>query len=331
MILQTPSFESILEKHSISLRAREIEIFQINMGKMCNLACKHCHVEAGPNRKEIMNRETLEKCLKLIDKHNFKTIDLTGGTPEVNPHFRWFISELGKRQKEVLVRSNLVVLLENEYSDMVELLTKNKITLIASFPHIQKDRTDKQRGNGVYDGLINIIRILNNLGYGINPELKLHLVHNPVGAYLPGNQIVLEQEYKKVLQNEYGIQFNSLYCITNMPIGRYLNFLKSSGNYESYMEELVNAFNPAAARNVMCVNTLSISYDGFLYDCDFNQMINLKLKNGLPQHLDDFDLEKLAGREISIEDHCFGCTAGSGSSCGGAIQLEPAVANTPMG
>ena len=164
MILQTPSFESILEKHSISLRAREIEIFQINMGKMCNLACKHCHVEAGPNRKEIMNRETLEKCLKLIDKHNFKTIDLTGGTPEVNPHFRWFISELGKRQKEVLVRSNLVVLLENEYSDMVELLTKNKITLIASFPHIQKDRTDKQRGNGVYDGLINIIRILNNLG-----------------------------------------------------------------------------------------------------------------------------------------------------------------------
>ncbi|MBK8397977.1 MAG: arsenosugar biosynthesis radical SAM protein ArsS [Leptospiraceae bacterium] len=329
--MQTPSFESILEKHSISLRAREIEIFQINMGKMCNLACKHCHVEAGPNRKEIMNRETLEKCLKLIDKHNFKTIDLTGGTPEVNPHFRWFISELGKRQKEVLVRSNLVVLLENEYSDMVELLTKNKITLIASFPHIQKDRTDKQRGNGVYDGLINIIRILNNLGYGINPELKLHLVHNPVGAYLPGNQIVLEQEYKKVLQNEYGIQFNSLYCITNMPIGRYLNFLKSSGNYESYMEELVNAFNPAAARNVMCVNTLSISYDGFLYDCDFNQMINLKLKNELPQHLDDFDLEKLAGREISIEDHCFGCTAGSGSSCGGAIQLEPAVANAPMG
>ncbi|MBP9887572.1 MAG: arsenosugar biosynthesis radical SAM protein ArsS [Leptospiraceae bacterium] len=316
------SFDSILEKHSISLNAREIEIFQINMGKMCNLACKHCHVEAGPNRKEIMNRETLEKCLNLIDKHNFKTIDLTGGTPEVNPHFRWFIAELGKRQKEVLVRSNLVVLLEKEYSDMIELLAKNKITLIASFPHIQKDRTDKQRGNGVYEGLIDIIRILNKVGYGINPELKLHLVHNPVGAYLPGNQIVLEQEYKKVLGNEHGIRFNSLYCITNMPIGRYLNFLQNSGNYESYMEELVNAFNPAAARNVMCVNTLSISYDGYLYDCDFNQMIDLKLKNDLPQHLDEFDLDKLARREISIGDHCFGCTAGSGSSCGGAIQLS---------
>lgn len=318
MILKRIDFQATLKDHSISLQAREIEIFQINMGKMCNLACKHCHVEAGPNRTEIMERTTLEKCLEIIDKHNLRTIDLTGGTPEVNPNFAWFIEELGKRKKEVLVRSNLVVLLEPEYSSLIELLVHNKITLVASFPHIQSDRTDKQRGQGVYDGLIKIMQILNSHQYGIDPDLKLHLVHNPVGAYLPGSQKVLEAEYKKVLMQKFGISFHSLFCITNMPIGRYLNFLQKSGNYNEYMEELVNAFNPSAAWNVMCRNTLSIGYDGRLFDCDFNQMIEMDLLGDLPKHLDDFDFDKLSKRSIAIGDHCYGCTAGSGSSCGGA-------------
>lgn len=311
-------FASELKKHSISPHARDIEIFQINVGKMCNLACKHCHVEAGPNRTEIMDTETMAKCLDLIDKHGFKTIDLTGGTPEVNPHFRWFIKELGKRNKEVFVRSNLVVLLEEEYQDMIDLLVENRVTMVASFPHIQSNETDRQRGTGVYDDLIKVIKILNDRGYGHDPELPLHLVHNPVGAYLPGSQSSLEKEYKRVLYDNYGIVFNSLFCITNMPIGRYLSYLKRSGNYTEYMEELVNAFNPLAADNVMCKNTLSIGYDGKLYDCDFNQMIEMGLEENLPQHLDEFDYEKLSKRKISLGEHCFGCTAGSGSSCQGS-------------
>lgn len=284
---------------------------------MCNLACKHCHVEAGPNRKEVMSKGTLLQCLNLIDKHDFKTIDLTGGTPEVNPNFRWFIQELGKRKKEILVRSNLVVLLEKGYEDMIELLVQNQVTMIASFPHIRQDRTDKQRGDGVFDRLIQILQKLNQHGFGHSPELSLHLVHNPVGAYLPGNQKILEAEYKKVLQNKYGITFNSLFCITNMPIGRYLSYLKSSGNYTDYMEELVNAFNPAAADNVMCTNTLSVGYDGKLYDCDFNQMIEIGLEEGLPRHIDQFNYERLSKRKISVGEHCYGCTAGLGSSCQG--------------
>jgi radical SAM/Cys-rich protein len=291
------------------------------MGKMCNLACKHCHVEAGPNRKEIMGKDILLRCLSLIDKHNFQTLDLTGGTPEVNPHFRWFIKEIGYRKKEILVRSNLVVLLEKGYEDIIDLLVENQVTMIASFPHIQADRTDRQRGNGVFDALIKILQKLNRYQYGTSSKLQLHLVHNPVGAYLPGNQSSLESEYKKVLLEKYGIVFNSLFCITNMPIGRYLSYLKNSGNYTEYMDELINSFNPVAARNVMCTNTLSVGYDGRLYDCDFNQMIDIGLEEGLPQHINQFDYEYLSKRKISIGDHCYGCTAGSGSSCQGSTAI----------
>jgi radical SAM/Cys-rich protein len=311
-------FHESLQKHSIQLRSREIEIFQINLGKMCNLTCKHCHVEAGPNRKEIMTLDTLKTCLNLIDQHKFKTIDLTGGTPEVNPNFQWFINELGKRNLEILVRSNLVVLLEDSYKHLLDDIVKNKITMIVSFPHISHERTDKQRGKGVFDNLIQAIQLINKYGYGKDPNLKLHLVHNPVGAYLPANQSALEIEYKKTLLEKYNIVFNSLYCITNMPIGRYLNYLKSSGNYEDYMTELVNAFNPLAAQNAMCTNTISIGYDGQIYDCDFNQMLDLNVKAEYPNHIVNFDLKLLSTRDIVISEHCYGCTAGSGSSCQGS-------------
>lgn len=317
-MMEIPSFQSTLEKHAISFYSNDVEIFQINLGKMCNLACKHCHVEAGPKRKEIMDQSTVNKCLELIDTYHFKTIDLTGGAPEMNPNFRWFVKELGKRKKEILVRSNLVILLEKEYEDIISLFAENNVTVIASLPNIHSEITDRQRGNKVFDRTISAIQLLNQHQYGIAPDKLLHLVYNPVGAYLPGNQASLEKDYKKVSLNKYNIVFNSLFCITNMPIGRYLWYLEKSGNYMDYMIELVNAFNPSAANNVMCLNTLSIGYDGSLFDCDFNQMIRLPTFHKVPKHINDFDINLLSNRKISIGEHCYGCTAGSGSSCQGA-------------
>ena len=302
------------------LQPTKIDIFQINVGYMCNLTCKHCHVDAGPDRKEIMTRETMQMCLDALKGTDISTVDLTGGAPEMNPDFRWFVEELTKLDKKVIVRSNLTIFLANpKYNDLPEFFAQHKIEVVCSMPHFTKLRTDSQRGDGVFERSIKALQMLNEQGYGKEGTgLNLHLVHNPSGAFLPSGQESMERDFKDKLYSGYGIVFNDLYAITNLPISRYLDYLITSGNYEDYMQKLIDSYNPVAASNVMCRNTISISWDGYLYDCDFNQMLEMKMKDENLQHIKDFDLEKLTQREILVDQHCYGCTAGSGSSCGGA-------------
>jgi radical SAM/Cys-rich protein len=302
------------------LRPTAIEIFQVNVGKMCNQVCKHCHVDAGPDRKEIMTRETMQECLDALAKSNIKTVDLTGGAPEMNPNFRWFVEEITKLGRKVLVRCNLTIIVANpKYHDLPEFFKEHNIEVVSSLPSFKARGTDRQRGDGVFERSIRALQMLNAVGYGKEGSgLTLNLVYNPNGAMLPGDQSSLELEYKRALKRDYDIEFNNLFAITNLPISRFLDYLVASGNYERYMEELANAFNPMAAQNVMCRNTLSIGWDGYIYDCDFNQMLDLKVRDAAP-HVRDFDLHALTKREIIVNQHCYGCTAGAGSSCGGEV------------
>ncbi len=311
--------EKLAEIGLLPLKATGIDIFQVNVGKMCNQTCKHCHVDAGPDRKEIMTRETMRQCLDALRGTDIKTVDLTGGAPEMNPDFRWFVEEISKLGKKIIVRCNLTIIVANpKYHDLPEFFKKHKVEVVSSLPHFVASKTDSQRGEGVFEKSIRALHMLNAVGYGKEDgELPLHLVYNPAGAFLPTSQQTLEKEFKRKLKSKYEIDFNSLFVITNLPISRFLDYLLQSGNYESYMEKLITAFNPQAALNVMCRNTISIGWDGFLYDCDFNQMLNLKVKGAL-HHIKDFAVEALNNREIIINQHCFGCTAGAGSSCGGA-------------
>lgn len=316
-----PRFEENLAKQGLfPLRPLEPEVFQINLGKMCNQVCRHCHVDAGPDRKEIMNRNIMSLCLEAIDESNCTTVDLTGGAPEMNPNFRWFVEELGQRRIRIIVRCNLTIILANKkYQDLPEFYKKHKVELISSLPYFTAGKTDSQRGNGVFDKSIEALKLLNAVGYGKeNSGLILNLVYNPSGAFLPPAQTELQDQYKKRLLTAYGIEFNQLFAITNLPVSRFLEYLVASENYMGYMEKLVNAYNPGAAENVMCRNTLSIGWDGFIYDCDFNQMLDLKVSTE-SKHIRDFNKEELMDREIIVNQHCFGCTAGAGSSCGGSI------------
>lgn len=300
------------------LRATEIEIFQINVGKMCNQVCKHCHVDAGPDRKEIMTKETLERCLQILADTDIPTVDLTGGAPEMNPHFKWFVGEAKKLGKHIIVRSNLTILVTNGFDDYAKFMADNEIEIVSSLPFYKSTLTDQQRGKGVFNDSIKAMKKLNELGYGKEESgLIFNLVYNPVGAFLPASQEGLEKDYKRELMKNFGVVFNNLYTITNMPISRFLDYLLNSGNYESYMQKLIDSFNPAAAQNVMCKFTLSIGWDGQLYDCDFNQMLELNCDHGAPKHINDFSVEELVGRKIVTGTHCYGCTAGAGSSCGG--------------
>ena len=304
------------------LKPSGLDIFQVNIGKMCNQVCKHCHVDAGPDRKEIMTRETMQLCLDVIASNpSFKTVDITGGAPELNPEFRWFVHEIRKLQRHVIVRCNLTIILANKrFLDLPVFFRQHEVEVVSSLPFYTQDRTDRQRGSGVFSDSINALQMLNSEGYGIaGSGLILNLVYNPAGAFLPPAQTALEKEYKTALIDHYGISFNSLYVITNMPISRYLDYLLVSGNYDAYMEKLVAAFNPSAASGVMCRNTLSIGWDGYLYDCDFNQMLDLKVSCERSKHLSAFNASELGGREIIVNQHCYGCTAGAGSSCGGAV------------
>ncbi len=303
------------------LTATGVEILQVNVGKMCNQTCKHCHVDAGPDRKEIMTRETMQTCLDVLKDTDIKIVDITGGAPELNPHFRWFVEELHNLGKRIMVRCNLTIIVANpKYHDLPEFFRKYNIEVISSLPYFSARRTDSQRGEGVFEKSIRALKMLNAVGYGMDKSgLTLNLVYNPTGAFLPDNQDHLEVEFKTRLWDEYNISFNSLYAITNLPISRFLNYLMVSDNYQQYMDELSNAFNPEAVNGVMCKNTLSISWDGYIYDCDFNQMLDLKVNGNSPKHIRDFDLGKLNNREIIVNQHCYGCTAGAGSSCGGAI------------
>ncbi len=317
---QFTSFDEKMKTIGLSpLLPTGLEIFQVNLGKMCNQTCKHCHVDAGPDRKEIMTRETMELCLAALKHSQMQIVDMTGGAPEMNPHFRWFVEECRALGKHIIVRCNLTIIVANKkYNDLPAFYAKHGVEVVSSLPFYSADRTDRQRGNGVFDASIRALEMLNEIGYGREGSgLKLNLVYNPAGAFLPAPQEQLEKDFKKALKEKYNLEFNQLFTITNMPISRYLDYLIQSGNYESYMEKLVNAFNPAAAAGVMCRNTLSIGWDGYIYDCDFNQMLDLKVADTAPQHLSEFNEDLLNRRAIVLNNHCYGCTAGMGSSCGG--------------
>ena len=300
------------------LIAREPEVLQVNIGKMCNQVCKHCHVDAGPDRKEIMTRETMKHCIDALSQSNIQAVDVTGGAPEMNPDFKWFVSEIKKLDRHVMLRSNLTILVSNGYEGYPQFLADNDVEIISSLPYYSASNTDRQRGDGVFDKSVKAIKILNDLGYGKDETgLTFNLVYNPLGAFLPPKQESLEKDYKRELWNKFGLVFNNLYTITNLPISRFLDYLIESENYLNYMNKLISAFNPAAALNVMCRNTISIGWDGQIYDCDFNQMLELPLTNGSPKHIKDFDTKLLNNRVIITGQHCYGCTAGAGSSCGG--------------
>jgi radical SAM/Cys-rich protein len=317
-----PTFEEKLDEVGLNpLTSAEIETLQINLGKMCNQTCAHCHVDAGPDRTEIMSREILEACLEAVRNSGIPKVDLTGGAPEMNPEFRWFVQELSGIGIEILVRSNLTILTVNgKYRQLPRFYADHSVTVVSSLPCYTAENTDRQRGTGVFKRSIQAIRELNAVGYAQKDSgLELHLVYNPLGAFLPPPQLSLMADYKKILWEEYRILFNDLYCITNMPINRFLDSLISQGQYEQYMDTLIAAFNPEAARGVMCRNTISVGWDGTLYDCDFNQMLDLNVAPGIPAHILEFDAEQLRERPIVVRQHCFGCTAGAGSSCGGEI------------
>ena len=319
---ELPTFaEKIKETHQLPIRPQKLEILQLNLGYMCNQVCAHCHVDAGPDRKEIMTKHTMQQCLEVIQKTNAHTLDLTGGAPEMNPHFRWFVKEATKVGiKDLIVRSNLTIIRANKaYYDLPEFFKKYNVHVVSSMPHWTRGKTDKQRGVGVFDTSIQALKELNAVGYGMpGSRLKLDLVYNPSGAFLPGDQLALETDFKKALHQDFGINFHHLFAITNLPISRFLEYLIASENYEDYMHALVDAYNPAAVKNVMCTNTLSVSWDGWLYDCDFNQMLNLKV-SGKHKHISTYNEEQLQDRNIVINQHCYGCTAGAGSSCQGVV------------
>ena len=319
---ELPTFaKKIKETNQFPLRPKKLEILQINLGYMCNQVCAHCHVDAGPDRKEIMTTETMQQCLEVIRKTEAHTLDLTGGAPEMNPNFRWFVEEAAKAGiKDFIVRSNLTIILANKkYHDLPAFFKKHNVHVVSSMPHWTRGKTDKQRGDGVFDRSIKALQMLNEVGYGIEgSNLKLDLVYNPSGAFLPGDQMALEADFKKALKEDFNIDFHNLFAITNLPISRFLDYLIASENYEDYMHSLVEAYNPTAVENVMCTNTLSVSWDGNLYDCDFNQMLNLKV-NSKVKHISEYNEELLQDRDIIINQHCYGCTAGAGSSCQGVV------------
>ncbi|MFO7569853.1 MAG: arsenosugar biosynthesis radical SAM protein ArsS [Smithellaceae bacterium] len=312
-------FEKIRKNDKVPLVAKSIDILQINVGRVCNLACRHCHVNAGPNRKESMSRPVLQKCLAVLEAFPISTIDITGGAPEMNPHFEWFVSEAARLKRRLIVRSNLTLLTQGPYRRLPKFFAENRVEVVTSLPDYLEGKSDRQRGAGVFHKVIEAMRELNRLGYGMEgSSLVLDIVHNPVGAYLPGSQAALAHEYRDRLLTGHDIRFNQLFCLTNLPIGRYLDYLLASGNFEDYLSTLCQSFNPIAVDNVMCRTTLSVGWDGSLYDCDFNQMLDLKVNHDAPDHIMDFDMQKLAHREIVINNHCYGCVAGAGSSCQGA-------------
>ena len=317
-----PTFKEKIKNSNIQqVRPTGLEILQINVGYMCNQVCSHCHVDAGPDRKEIMTQETMEQILHVLRNSKINTVDLTGGAPEMHPQFRWFVEEIRKTEvEEIIVRSNLTIILANKkYNDLPEFFSEHKIHVISSLPFYKRNKTDRQRGDGVFDSSIKALQMLNAVGFGLpNSELQLDLVYNPSGAFLPGDQKALELDFKKALAEDFNIKFNLLFTITNLPISRFLDYLIASENYEEYMHALVDAFNPSAVGNVMCTNTISVSWEGFLFDCDFNQMLDLKVDSTIA-HISEFNSTVLDDRNIRLSQHCYGCTAGAGSSCQGSI------------
>ena len=303
------------------LYAQAIETLQTNITRRCNLCCRHCHVEASPQRTEEMSRPDMEACLKVAAHPEIKTMDITGGAPEMHPHLAWFLREAALMKKRILVRSNAAILLEKQFGQFLDIYAETGVEVVVSLPNLNRERTERMRGPDVFEKIIGALRELNSRGYGKKDTgLVLDLVHNPVGAFLPGSQLALESEYRNQLLRDYGLVFNRLYCLINFPIGRYLDFLRSSGNLDEYFRLLKESFNSAAVGSVMCRTTLSVAPDGRLFDCDFNQVLDLSLSGETPVHIRDFDYETLARREIVVRGHCYSCTAGAGSSCQGVLE-----------
>jgi radical SAM/Cys-rich protein len=314
-------FAQKLADRSISLRRGRPEILQVNVGKLCNLTCVHCHVNAGPKRKEIMTRTTIDQIIDWLAKTDVPTVDLTGGAPEMIPDFRYFVESLKAMRppRHIIDRCNLTILLEPGYEELAQFLAGKRVEIIASMPCYSAENVNAQRGEGVFEGSIKALQLLNSLGYGKAVDLPLNLVYNPVGPFLPALQAELEADYKRVLKTHFGIVFNNLYTLTNLPIGRFASYLRHNNKLADYMELLIQAFNPATINGLMCRNTISVGWRGEVYDCDFNQQLGMQWKNGGPIFLWDVDPSKIDDREIMTGNHCFGCTAGAGSSCGGAI------------
>jgi radical SAM/Cys-rich protein len=313
-------FDAKLAEHGLELRAARVETLQVNVGKLCNQACKHCHVDASPARTEIMTRETAAQVVEAVREFSFSTIDITGGAPELNPSFRYLVKASRSLGTHVVVRHNLTVMFEPGQDDLPEFFRENAVELVSSLPYFLEQQTDAQRGRGVFEKSIEALRRLNAAGYGVEGSaLVLNLVYNPVGAFLPPEQSSIEADFKRELTRRHGVSFNRLYTITNMPIKRFLDYLRRTGNEGRYMRKLVEAFNPASVGGLMCRNLLSVDWTGRLYDCDFNQMLELTVAPGLPQTISKFEPAAFAGRRVTTGLHCFGCTAGAGSSCGGSL------------
>ncbi len=322
----THNFAEVLQNHHLSLQREQTRILQMNVGKKCNQTCAHCHVNAGPKRKEIMTRETMQRVLNWLSETQIPIVDITGGAPELNPHFRFLVKEIKQLSpaRHIIDRCNLTIFSEDGQENLAEFLAENEIEITASLPCYSEDNVDAQRGNGVFEKSILALQKLNALGYGKSENLILNLVFNPIGAHLPAPQSDLERDYKRELQKKYGIFFNSLFTVTNMPIARFATHLRQSGLWNDYQDLLVQAFNPAAVSGLMCRDTLSISWRGEVYDCDFNQMLqmqwyDLETTTETPLYLWDITPAQIAGRGIQTANHCFGCTAGAGSGCGGAL------------
>jgi radical SAM/Cys-rich protein len=314
------AFDEKLAAHGLSLRASAVETLQVNVGKLCNQACKHCHVDASPARTEIMTRETVEEVLAAVRRFQIPTLDITGGAPELNPSFRRLVAEARRAGAHVMVRHNLTVMFEPGQCDLPLFFREHSVEVVSSLPYFLEQQTDAQRGRGVFEKSIEALQRLNAVGYGHEGgALRLNLVYNPVGAFLPPAQGAIERDFKRELLARYGVTFDSLYTITNMPIRRFLEYLRRSGNEERYMRKLVEAFNPATVEGLMCRTLVSVDWTGRLYDCDFNQMLELGVAHELPQTIADFDPAAFAARRVVTGAHCFGCTAGAGSSCGGAV------------
>lgn len=314
-----PQFSETLAQHDILLRRTEPSELQLNLGKLCNLACHHCHVDAGPKRTELMTWETMEKVLAWLDTAQIKKADLTGGAPELNPHFRQFCDELIKRGIQITSRCNITVLYEKGQEDLAEWYAQRKIRLVCSLPCYTEDNVDAQRGKGVFDKSIAGLQLLNTLGYGKDPALSLDLVYNPSGAFLPPAQAGLEQDYRQMLSENFGIEFSALLAITNIPINRFAHSLRREGTLESYQELLVNNFNTGTIESLMCRHLINVDWLGRVYDCDFNQMLEIPLAGKKTRYLWDLSASKVTDSPIAVDRHCFGCTAGAGSSCSGSL------------
>ena len=316
------SFAERIRLNGKDFNRRGIDVLQVNMGKYCNLACIHCHVESGPNRTELMSRETVDAVLRFLGRTNIPTVDITGGAPELNPTFDYLVESAVGLGRHVMDRCNLTVIFEPGKDYLPEFFKRHRVELVCSLPCYSEENVDRQRGKGTFEMSIRALQIFNELGYGQSESgLVLNLVYNPVGPHLPPPQDQLEQDYKRILKEKFGIIFDRLYCLSNMPITRYATHLKLRGEYEQYMELLESSFNASTLDQVMCRNLISVGWEGTIYDCDFNQMLDLPIRDadGKALNISTLSFDQVQHLPVTVGDHCYACTAGSGSSCGGAL------------